>query len=182
MTPISGSFVSLSSALIWGTADFFGGVSARKQQVIQVLTLSSFSGICLLILCLVGQENTLPPLPSLLWAAISGISGAIGLAFFYYGLSLGHTVVVAPTAAVVGALLPVAFAFFSEGLPKLLHLVGFVLALLGIWFVSQTSFSRTENVHSGFWVAVLAGIFFAGFFIFKETHRQLVEMSVRIIP
>jgi drug/metabolite transporter (DMT)-like permease len=166
MTANPGSLVSLSSALIWGTADFFGGLSARKQHVIQVLTLSSLSGIGLLILGLIGQKNTPLSLPGFLWAAMSGISGAIGLAFFYYGLSLGNTVVVAPTAAVIGAMLPVGFSIFSEGLPKLLQLVGFGLAFLGIWFVSQTSFSRTENVHSGFWVAVLAGIFFAGFFIF----------------
>jgi len=166
MTPLPGTLVSLSAALIWGSADFFGGLAARKQHVFQVLTLSSFSGICLLILCLIGQAEIPLSLSSLLWAAASGISGAIGLAFFYYGLSLGNTVVVAPTAAVIGAVLPVTFASFSEGLPKLLQIAGFVLAFLGIWFVSQTSFSTTGNAHTGFWVAVLAGLFFGGFFIF----------------
>ena len=166
MTPIPGTLVSLSSALIWGSADFFGGLAARKQHVFQVLTLSSFSGICLLILCLVGQAEIPLSLSSLLWAAASGISGAIGLAFFYYGLSLGNTVVVAPTAAVIGAVLPVTFASFSEGLPKFLQMVGFALAFLGIWFVSQTSFSTIGNTQTGFWIAVLAGLFFGGFFIF----------------
>jgi drug/metabolite transporter (DMT)-like permease len=166
MTPYPGTLVSLSSALIWGSADFFGGMAARKQHVFQVLTLSSFSGICLLILCLAGKPEIHQSASSLLWAAASGICGAIGLAFFYYGLSLGNTVVVAPTAAVIGAVLPVAFASFSEGLPKSLQLAGFLLAFLGIWFVSQTSFNATGNAHTGFWIAVLAGLFFGGFFIF----------------
>jgi len=166
MPPIPGTFVSLSAALIWGSADFFGGLAARKQHVFQVLTLSSFSGICLLILCLVGQAEMPPSLSGLLWAAASGISGAIGLAFFYYGLSLGNTVVVAPTAAVIGAILPVAFASFSEGLPKSFQLAGFLLAFLGIWLVSQSSSTAARNAHTGFWIAVLAGLFFGGFFIF----------------
>ena len=170
--------MSLSSALVWGTSDFFGGLATRKQHVIQVLTLSSFSGICALILCLVGHVNTFPSFTGFLWAAISGVAGAIGLAFFYYGLSLGNTVVVAPTAAVVGAMLPVGFTFFLDGFPKLLQLVGFALAFLGIWFVSQTSFNSIENVHSGFWIAVLAGIFFAVFFIFISR----VESSQVIMP
>jgi drug/metabolite transporter (DMT)-like permease len=166
MTPIPGTLVSLSSALVWGSADFFGGLAARKQHVFQVLTLSSFSGICLLILCLVGQTETHLSLSSLLWAAASGISGAIGLAFFYSGLSLGNTIIVAPTAAVIGAVLPVAFASFSEGLPKFFQFIGFVLAFLGIWFVSQSSFSGEGSSNTGFWIAVLAGLFFGGFFVF----------------
>jgi drug/metabolite transporter (DMT)-like permease len=102
----------------------------------------------------------------LLWAAASGISGAIGLALFYYGLSLGNTVIVAPTAAVIGAVFPVAFSSLSEGLPKFLQMTGFLLAFIGIWFVSQSSVSARESPQTGFGVAVLAGLFFGGFFIF----------------
>jgi len=165
MTPLSGIFFALASALTWGCADFAGGLAARKNNVFRVLALSSFSGICLLILCLVGHLKIHLSFYEVIWAAASGVSGAIGLALFYYGLSLGNTVVVAPTAAVIGAAFPVAFGSLSEGLPKFFQLLGFVLAFLGIWFVSQSSFSAIGNVKTEFWIAVLAGLFFGGFFI-----------------
>lgn len=166
MSLMPGFLFALAAAFTWGSADFCGGLAARKQHVFQVLTLSSFSGILLLILCILGQREVQPSFASLLWAAASGISGAIGLAIFYYGLSLGNTVTVAPTAAVVGAALPVLFGSMTEGLPRFLQISGFGLAFMGIWFVTRTSSASTQPNQSGFWIAVLAGLFFSGFFIF----------------
>lgn len=166
MIPFPGILLALASALSWGIADFSGGQAARRSNALQVLALSSFSGICLLILCLFVQAEIRPSLSSLLWAAASGISGAIGLALFYYGLSLGNTVIIAPVAAVVGAALPVAIGSLTEGLPGFLQLVGFVLAFLGIWFVSQSPSSVRGVTQSVFWLGILAGLFFGGFFVF----------------
>jgi drug/metabolite transporter (DMT)-like permease len=180
-TPIPGILFALASALTWGSADFNGGLAARKSNVFQVLFLSSFSGILLLIVCLIGRVEGQPSFASLLWAAASGISGAIGLALFYYGLSLGNTVAVAPTAAVIGAALPVAFGSLSEGTPRFLQLGGFVLAFLGIWFITQSSSTASGTAQSGFWIAVLAGIFFGGFFIFigqVETGKVFIPLLI----
>lgn len=165
MSAFPGIFLALAAAFTWGSADFCGGLASRKNHVLQVLTVSSFSGILLLILCILAQKEALPSAASFLWAAASGISGAAGLALFYYGLSLGNTVSVAPTAAVVGAVFPVVFGSVTEGLPRFLQIAGFGLAFLGIWFVTRPASLENPPTRSGFWIAVLAGLFFGGFFI-----------------
>jgi hypothetical protein len=132
-------------------------MAARKQHVFQVLTLSSFSGICLLILCLVGGAEIDHRFPAYSWAAASGISGAIGLAFFYYGLSLG-TCCGCPhcrsdrrsAAGCLGT-----FRRIAESL----QLAGFILAFLGFGLFHRPILSHRKCTLQ-FWIAVLAGIFF----------------------
>jgi drug/metabolite transporter (DMT)-like permease len=172
MSTLPGILLALTAAATWGTADFFGGLAARRNHVFQVLTISSSSGILLLVVCILGQKEALPSFASLLWAAASGILGAVGLAFFYYGLSLGNTVSVAPTAAVVGAALPVIFGSVTDGLPQILQIAGFGLAFLGIWFVTRPSSKENPPTKSGFWIAVLAGLLFGSFFICIAQVKQ----------
>jgi uncharacterized membrane protein len=101
----------------------------------------------------------------MVWAAMAGISGALGIAALYRALSLGNTASVAPTAAVIGAALPVLFSMVTEGLPKTAQLTGFVLAFLGIWLVAQPSPAGSQGTRPGLTLAFLAGIGFGGFFI-----------------
>lgn len=157
---------ALTSALIWGAGDFNGGMASRRSHSIQVLVLSSFSGLIILVGCVVIWQESFPSLPSMLWAVAAGISGAIGIASLYRALSMGYTAVVAPTSAVISALLPVLFSIWLDGLPGVLKLVGFGLALLGIWFVSQSPSDKTGGItRQAFLLACLAGVSFGGFFI-----------------
>jgi drug/metabolite transporter (DMT)-like permease len=64
---------------------------------------------------------------------------------------------------VLAAALPVIFAAFSEGIPAGLKLLGFGLAFVSIWLLSQRR--EDEAKSSGFVLAVFAGLGFALFFI-----------------
>ena len=68
----------------------------------------------------------------------------------------------APVAAVVGAAIPAAFTIATQGVPGVLAIAGFLLAGLGIWLISRPEGSNTNR---GFFMAVLAGMGFAGFFL-----------------
>jgi drug/metabolite transporter (DMT)-like permease len=67
----------------------------------------------------------------------------------------------------------VIFAAFTEGLPRELQLVGFGLALVGIWLLSRPE--RMGGRPQGLEMAVLAGTGFAGFFIALD---QVSESAV----
>jgi drug/metabolite transporter (DMT)-like permease len=71
---------------------------------------------------------------------------------------------VAPTAAVITAALPVAFTLLTEGRPRLAQLAGFLVALAGIWLVAAGSAS-IDFSRAGFRLALLAGAGFGGFLI-----------------
>jgi drug/metabolite transporter (DMT)-like permease len=170
-----GVLFALSSALVWGSADFSGGVASRRNDSYQVLVLTGLAGLVVLILCAGLKGEPFPSLHGFLWSTLGGIAGALGLGAFYRALSMGYTASVAPTAAVIGAGLPVGFAILTEGLPDTPRLVGFVLAFLGIWFVSRTASEEKGISRQAFGLACLAGVFFGAFFIFiAQVERSLV--------
>lgn len=159
-----GIIFGLLSALVWGSGDFAGGYASRKQSQYQVLALSGFSGLVFMILTALVFRESLPSTQGIIFAALGGLSGALGIAAFYRSLAIGNAAVVAPTAAVIGTALPVVFSTFLEGLPSQLKFAGFILAILGIWLVSAGE-SDHPSGKDGFSLAVLAGIGFAGWLI-----------------
>ncbi len=94
---------------------------------------------------------------------LAGLAGAIGLIAFYSALSIGRMGIAAPISAVLTAGLPVIFSAFIEGLPGLLQLGGFVLALLAITLISRPE--RSKGRPEGIGLALLAGCGFGCFFI-----------------
>ncbi len=119
----------------------------------------------ILAVCALLWRETFPAWRSLIYAMLAGLAGAVGLAALYRGLSIGNAASVAPTAAVIGAALPVAFGIFMEGLPSAARLMGFALAFLGIWLVSRSDTTERLVSRQGFLLACLAGIGFGCFFI-----------------
>lgn len=161
---VLGVLFALTSALVWGSGDFSGGLATRRGNQFHVLMVSTFSGILLLLLCAAAWGESLPGPRSTMWAALSGVAGALGLASLYRGLALGYAASVAPVAAVVSAALPVLFSVATEGVPAPARLAGLALALLGIWLVSATAGDASQGA-GGIGLALLAGLGFGGFFI-----------------
>ena len=90
----------------------------------------------LIALALIWKEP-LPALHDIAWGGFAGLAGAIGLISFYSALSIGRMGIAAPVSAILTASLPVLFGVFTEGMPSLLQLGGFVLALLAIGLISR---------------------------------------------
>jgi drug/metabolite transporter (DMT)-like permease len=160
-----GILFALTSSFVWGAADFSGGFATRRSNQFQVLALSALSGMVILAVCALLWREGFPGYHSLIWAILGGMAGAVGLAALYRGLSIGEAASVAPTAAVIGAALPVAFGIFSEGFPSAARLAGFILAFIGIWLVSRSAATESALSRQGFLLACLAGVGFGGFFI-----------------
>lgn len=165
-TGLLGTLMALTSAVVWGSADFTGGLATRRRDQFQVLMLSALSGLVLLVAAALIKGEGFPVWSGIFWAALAGLSGIAGIASLYKALSIGESAVVAPTSAVIGAGLPVLIGFLIEGLPTLPRLIGFGLAFVGIWIVSQSSTQKTEESHRGFLLACISGLGFAGFMIF----------------
>src|SRR4051812_1644260 len=124
-----GIALALASAAVWGAGDFAGGLAARKAAQLQVLVLSALSGILLLLASAALRREAFPSSEIAFWAGLAGLSGTVGLACLYQGLSLGNAAMVAPTAAVITAALPVVFTLLTEGRPRLSQLAGFLVAM-----------------------------------------------------
>jgi drug/metabolite transporter (DMT)-like permease len=167
LTPsLLGVLSALASAISWGGGDFSGGLASRRSLPFQVLAASG----CISFLIFFGSaliiRELIPAPSSLIWAMLAGIAGALGLGSLYQGLATGSAAIVSPTAAVLGASIPVIFSAVSEGMPGMERLVGICVGVLGIWLVSQSGSSDSHLRRRDFTLAFLAGISFAAFFIF----------------
>jgi uncharacterized membrane protein len=168
-----GILCALASATVWGAGDLGGGLAARKHHQFQVVALSAASGIALLVICWIVRGEPMPPAQAVVWSVLAGLSGGCGIGALYHGLSLGNAALVAPTAGVVGALLPVAFTIVRQGLPTPLQIAGFACAMVGIWLVAKSSRATGDSVR-GLKIATFAGLGLGGFLVLiAQIHENL---------
>lgn len=156
----------LLSALSWGAGDFNGGLATRKTSVVGVVFISHLAGWILLAGLALITGEALPSAADMIWGAVAGLVGLIGLVALYRALASGHMGIAAPVSGVLTAALPVVFSIGTRGLPHAAQLVGFGLAFLAIWFVSFTRTGRHEAGNIG--MALLAGCGFGIFFILLD--------------
>lgn len=157
-----GVLFALLSAAVWGAGDLGGGIAARRSHQFQVVFLSAISGLVVLLFCWAVVGEAFPSFSSAVWAVLAGISGVFGISALYRGLSLGNAALVAPTAGVVGALVPVFVNVILEGWPGPAAIAGFGCALAGIWLVAQSSKATIDSL-TGLRIAFLAGLGLGGF-------------------
>jgi drug/metabolite transporter (DMT)-like permease len=160
---LTGAGLSLSTAAIWGAGDFAGGIATKRANVFRVVAGAHACGLLLMLLLVWITGEALPPRSTLLWGALAGISGALGVAALYQALSIGRMGIVAPVASVITGVLPVLAGIYSEGMPDRIQLVGFVVALVSIWLIARPD--GEIDTHRGLGLAVLAGVMFGLFFI-----------------
>ncbi len=153
----------LAASLCWGSGDFSGGLASRRAYVGSVVLTDYVVGFVLLLTLALLWKEPIPEPSDLLWGGLAGLAGVLGLLAFYSALARGKMGIVAPVSAVLTAALPVLFSVFTAGLPTLLQLGGFVLALLAIMLISRPQ--RTTEPPQGLRLALLAGCGFGCFFI-----------------
>jgi uncharacterized membrane protein len=104
------------------------------------------------------------------WGAAGGVAGGFALLAFYSALSRGTMTVVAPTTAVVSAVLPVIVGLLLGERPSGTALVGIVIACLAVALVSGAV--GTRHQHTSMSTVVLAAAAGVGFgFIFIAFAR-----------
>ncbi len=165
--------LALLSALSWGAADFAGGITTRLSSNVFAVLMTQGVGLVLAAALLVVSGESMPSAEALGWAAAAGLSGALGLAFFYLALSRGTMGLVAPLTALLAAAIPALIGLVGGDDPGILVLVGMVTALGAVVLISLPDQRLGTPVLPTFhgsrvreWLLILAaGISFAGFFL-----------------
>jgi uncharacterized membrane protein len=154
---------SLTAVGVWGTSDFLGGVGASRANAFLFTAIVHMSGMVSMGAVALITHAAFPDNYSLAWSLLAGAVGGTALAIFYRSLAQGNMGLVAPVAAVLGAAIPTIVSAFDEGVPGYRHLLGFVVAGIGVWLISRTEAGSGRP--EGLGMAVLAGIGFAGFYL-----------------
>jgi drug/metabolite transporter (DMT)-like permease len=191
------TILALAAAMLYGTADFLGGVASRRGSAFAVLALTAPAGaVVMIIAALVGsaleggalEGGAIGSWSAVGWAAASGVCGASGLVAFYAGFASAPISVVAPVAALVSAVLPVSVAIAGGERPGAGVIAGGLLCLIAIVLVSvQPSGPSAEPGNAepgnaepgsprrhlrGLGYGVAAGVSFGLFFIFLKNAGQ----------
>lgn len=157
----------ITSAITFGAGDFSGGLATKKTAVYLVLLFSQIvGGIMMVGLALLFQEP-FPSLRSLIYGSLAGVFGGIGLLGLYTGLSRSKMGLIAPLVGVINTVIPVIAGFFLEGLPALIKIFGFGVALAAVWFISTDEGSSRLH-RSDLGLAIVSGIGFSLFFVFID--------------
>jgi len=165
--------LALLAALVYGAADFFGGIASRKTPAAAVVVLSQVAGVGLLL-------AVLPLVPSrfyaadLGWGLLAGLCGAAGIGLLYAALAIGRMGVVSPVTAVVAASVPVFWGLASGERPAPLALAGVAVAFLAVGLVSTSADTlRFSQREPGVGLALGSGIAIGFLYVLlAHTHRD----------
>lgn len=163
----------LASAATWGIGDFSGGLATRRAPVLTVVLLSQLTGLsAILVLALLRAEAN-PMLSDVAWGAVAGVVGQVGLFALYRAMAIGQMGIAAPITAVLAAGIPALFGALTQGLPDAIHLIGFGVALAGVYLISRPQ--GADGRPAGLRLAFVAGLGFAAFLILiAQVHQNAV--------
>jgi len=157
--------LATTCAVVYGAADFLGGLATRRSRVLAVVLLSQIAGLAL-VAALLPFLPERPTPAALAWGAASGLCGTAGVVLFYRALASGVMSVVAPITATFSAALPVLFGLAVGERPEPVALAGVVLALLAVLLVSRGSpDGEASRGYGPILASLAAGAGFGGFFI-----------------
>jgi drug/metabolite transporter (DMT)-like permease len=159
-----GLVFGLASSLVWGTADFLGGVFTRRLSLASVAVGSQIAGFVAILIAaavLGGLDRRAVAI-----GLASGACGAVGLSAFYRALATGTISIVSPVSA-CGALVPVGLALAQGERPGALALAGSAVGLAGAVLASVHEI-RGEHpaARSSMGLALIAALGIGGFLWF----------------
>jgi drug/metabolite transporter (DMT)-like permease len=149
---------ALAAAVLYGSADFLGGVATRQSRVLSVLPLSAAAGAVVVVTAalLSGQSAAAGGLG---WGAAGGAVGGAGLIVFYAGLAAGPMSVVAPVSALMATVVPVAFALAGGERANAGVYAGALLCLAAIVLVSSPGPQSSADPRGGLLRRLAGGTF-----------------------
>ncbi len=167
-------FLSSLSALMYGAADFCGGLATRRSSLLPVLVFSQLTGLVVAAAAVLVLREPVPGPAELAWGAAGGVFGAAGLGALYTAIATSPVAVASPLASVVGAAIPVVLGVASGERPSALAWTGIGLALPAIVLLTagRVPGDERQGVRRAVLLGSAAGIGFGLFFfaISRTSH------------
>lgn len=123
--------LALTTSLMWGLADFGGGLLTRRMSALTVVVVSQTLAALVLGGLVVATGAWSEWGPQLWFAVAAGVVGPIGMLAFYKALSQGPMGVVSPLAS-LAVLVPVGAGLALGERPGWMQAVGLAVALVGV--------------------------------------------------
>ncbi|MER6615908.1 DMT family transporter [Streptomyces xantholiticus] len=122
---------ALATSLLWGLADFGGGLLTRRTPALTVVVASQSVAVLVLGAIVVATGGFSEAGPQLWYAVAAGAVGPVAMLCFYKALALGPMGVVSPLGS-LGVAVPVGVGLLLGERPGLLQFAGIAVAVAGI--------------------------------------------------
>lgn len=106
--------LALIGALVYGSADFLGGLAAKRLRSIVVTGVAAASGLLVLLAAYPFFEESWNP-ADVAWGALSGVIGIVAIVLLYGCLAIGPMSILSPLTAVVSAIAPMVWGLTVGG-------------------------------------------------------------------
>ncbi|MFI9612563.1 EamA family transporter [Streptomyces sp. NPDC052023] len=122
---------ALATSLLWGLADFGGGLLTRRTPALTVVVVSQSIAVVVLGAIVVATGAWSEAGAQLWFAVAAGLVGPVAMLSFYKALALGPMGVVSPLGS-LGVAVPVGVGLVLGERPGLLQVAGIVVAVAGV--------------------------------------------------
>ncbi|OAH15485.1 DMT family transporter [Streptomyces jeddahensis] len=122
---------ALATSLLWGLADFGGGLLTRRLPALTVVVASQAIAAVVLGAIVIATGGWSEAGPQLWFAAAAGLVGPVAMLSFYKALALGPMGVVSPLGT-LGVAVPVGIGLILGERPGLLQYAGIAVAVAGV--------------------------------------------------
>ncbi|TRV76659.1 DMT family transporter [Streptomyces sp. 130] len=122
---------ALATSLLWGLADFGGGLLTRRMPALTVVVVSQAITAVVLGVTVTATGGWGEAGPRLWYAVAAGVVGPVAMLCFYQALALGPMGVVSPLGS-LGVAVPVGIGLIAGERPDLLQGAGVAVAVAGI--------------------------------------------------
>ncbi|MBT2505759.1 DMT family transporter [Streptomyces sp. ISL-98] len=126
---------ALATSLLWGLADFGGGLLTRRTPALTVVVVSQAIAVVVLGAIVVATGGWSEAGPELWFAVAAGAVGPVAMLSFYKALALGPMGVVSPLGS-LGVAVPVTVGLVLGERPGLLQFAGIAVAVAGVVMAS----------------------------------------------
>jgi drug/metabolite transporter (DMT)-like permease len=166
---VLGISLALGAALIWGLADFVGGLQSRRHALLAVLGISQVAAVVPLVIAVLIADDPAPSGTAIAWSMLAAGAGGVGIAAFYRGLAVGTMSIVAPISA-TGSIVAVLVGLADGERPGAIQVAGIVLALAGVALASREPSEGEAARHArvALGLAVVAALGLGGAFVGLE--------------
>jgi drug/metabolite transporter (DMT)-like permease len=158
---------ALAASACWGSADFFGGLKAKRWSALAVLFTIEVSGLIVALVVMGVAQDPFPSTRAVLCALGAGTAGIVALGAFYRALAIGTMSIVAPISA-TGVALPVIVGIATGDRPGPIVVAGLVVTTLGVILASREVHEDAEQAAAGraaIVLALMAAVGFGTYFI-----------------
>jgi drug/metabolite transporter (DMT)-like permease len=159
--------VSVISAVLYGWSDYTGGRAARRMPALRVTLIMEFMMIIAYAVAVMVDPAPISS-QAMLWGALAGAGGTLGVTAFYAALASGSMSIASPVTGTTSAVIPVIVGLLLGERPGALTIAGITLAVGSVALISGGGGSGSGVVPRQLVLALAAGGSFGLWFIGLE--------------